>query len=248
MCTVVILRRKNHDWPLIIGANRDEQFSRPWKEPGYHWPELSDVIGGLDEEGGGSWLALNKSGVIASVLNQSNTPNQEEDKRSRGELVLEALNHADARDAAESLQYLNPEAYRPFHLVVADNHDAYVIYTDARVGTISIREIPIGYSMITRYGLNAEICLRTKNYLPQFKTSPVPDPVKKDFKHWEKLLKSSVYDVKDGSDSAMLINANGFGTVTSSLLAIPKPGLDHPPVFLATPDRPDNSQFIAVNV
>jgi hypothetical protein len=29
MCTLVILRRPNHDWPLIIAANRDEKTDRP---------------------------------------------------------------------------------------------------------------------------------------------------------------------------------------------------------------------------
>ena len=33
MCTLVILRRPGHDWPLILAANRDEMLDRPWQLP-----------------------------------------------------------------------------------------------------------------------------------------------------------------------------------------------------------------------
>ncbi len=30
MCTVVLLRRPEHEWPLLVAANRDERVSRAW--------------------------------------------------------------------------------------------------------------------------------------------------------------------------------------------------------------------------
>jgi uncharacterized protein with NRDE domain len=36
MCTLVILRRPGHRWPVLIGANRDEMIDRPSKPPGRH--------------------------------------------------------------------------------------------------------------------------------------------------------------------------------------------------------------------
>ena len=38
MCTLVILRRPGHDWPVVIAANRDEMIDRPWRGPGRHCP------------------------------------------------------------------------------------------------------------------------------------------------------------------------------------------------------------------
>src|SRR5690349_16414791 len=125
MCTVVLLRRPGHDWPLILGANRDEMASRPWRPPGRHWPDRDDVVAGLDLEAGGSWLGLNESGVVAAILNRTGTLGPAPGRRSRGELVLEALDHADAADAAGALTALDPAAYRPFNLIVADNRDAF---------------------------------------------------------------------------------------------------------------------------
>ena len=58
MCTIVLLRRPGHDWPLILGANRDEMATRPSKPPARHWPDRAEVVAGLDVEAGGSWLGI----------------------------------------------------------------------------------------------------------------------------------------------------------------------------------------------
>jgi hypothetical protein len=125
MCTVVILRRPDTAWPLLLAANRDEVLSRPWRAPGRHWPDRAEVVAGMDELAGGSWLGINDHGVVAAVLNRVGTLGPAEGKRSRGELVLEALDHAAARAAASALCDLNPDAYRPFNMIVADAREAY---------------------------------------------------------------------------------------------------------------------------
>ena len=125
MCTVVFLRRPDHRWPLILAANRDERIARPWQAPGRHWPDRPDVVAGRDELAGGTWLGLNHSGVVAAVMNREGSLGPDPEKRSRGELPLEALDHADADAAVEALSHLDGAAYRPFNLVIADNRDAY---------------------------------------------------------------------------------------------------------------------------
>ena len=125
MCTLVILRRPEHDWPVVIGANRDEMIDRPAKPPARHWPDRTEIVAGIDLLAGGSWLGVNDWGVAAAVLNRHGSLGPEAGLRSRGELVLEALDHADAVDAAAALSDLDPEAYRSFNLIVADNRDAF---------------------------------------------------------------------------------------------------------------------------
>ena len=49
MCTLVILRRPGHRWPVLIGANRDEMIDRPSRPPGRHWPDRPEVVAGRDE-------------------------------------------------------------------------------------------------------------------------------------------------------------------------------------------------------
>jgi hypothetical protein len=125
MCTLVLLRRPGTAWPLVLAANRDELASRPARPPARHWPDRAEVVAGLDVQAGGSWLGINDHGVVAGVLNRTGTLGPEAGKRSRGELVLEALDHADAAAAAQALSGLDPDAYRPFNLVIADNRDAF---------------------------------------------------------------------------------------------------------------------------
>src|ERR671934_2012679 len=102
MCSVVILRRPGHDWPVLLAANRDEMNDRPWLPPGRHWPERPWVVAGLDQQAGGSWLGLNDHGLLAGVMNRAGSLGPAAGKRSRGELVLEALDHADALEAAKA--------------------------------------------------------------------------------------------------------------------------------------------------
>jgi hypothetical protein len=125
MCTLVLSRRPGTAWPLLLAANRDELADRPARPPGRHWPDRAEVVAGLDLEAGGSWLGINDHGVVAGVLNRPGTLGPAAGKRSRGELVLEALDHADAAAAAHALRDLDPDAYRPFNLVIADNRDAF---------------------------------------------------------------------------------------------------------------------------
>ena len=95
MCTVIILRRPGHDWPLLLAANRDELIGRPWRAPARHWPDRPEIVGGLDEQAGGTWLAVNDSGLIAAILNRPGSLGPEAGKKSRGDLPLIALEATD---------------------------------------------------------------------------------------------------------------------------------------------------------
>src|SRR4051794_25054803 len=82
MCTLVMLRRPDHPWPVLIAANRDEMAGRPWRPPGRHWPDRPEIVAGLDELAGGSWFGLNEAGLVAGVLNRVGTLGPQADKRS----------------------------------------------------------------------------------------------------------------------------------------------------------------------
>ncbi len=139
MCTLVILRRPEAAWPLILAANRDELDHRPWRAPARHWPDRPDVVAGLDVLGGGSWFGVNDDGLVAAVLNRPGTLGPEAGKRSRGELVLEALDHVEAKTAAEALLDINPGSYRPFNLVIADRYEAFWLRHAGRQSSFRVR-------------------------------------------------------------------------------------------------------------
>lgn len=226
MCSVVILRRPDHRWPLLIAANRDEMAERPWRPPARHWPDRPDVVGGLDELAGGTWCAINDHGVVAAILNRINTLGPARGLRSRGEIPLEALDHADAHDAAMALADLNPAAYRPFNLFVGDRRDAYWIRLreDANGAgeAIDVLEVPEGFSMLTAYDRNAMNSPRIRRYLPRFREAEVPDPDRGAWGAWATLLAAREHDPDTGPGGGMyVVTDTGFGTVCSSLFALP---------------------------
>jgi hypothetical protein len=244
MCTMVILRRPGHAWPLLIAANRDERNDRPWKPPGRHWPDRPEVSGGLDLLAGGSWLALNDTGVIAGILNRRGSLGPEAGKRSRGELVLEALDHADARDSVEALRDIDGDAYRPFNMAIVDNRDAYWIRHAGESVKVEIRPIPLGISMLTARDLNDRTSPRVRRYLPRFRGAGVPDPESNDWNAWEALMASRERNPADDPRAAMAIVTEGtFGTVSSSLIALPAPALRRKPIWRFCPARPGEAPF-----
>ena len=253
MCTVVILRRPDHAWPVLLGANRDEMLTRPWKPPARHWPDRSDVVAGIDLQAGGSWLAVNDDGVLAAVMNREHSLGAALDKRSRGELPLEALDHADASAAADALAALDPSAYRPFNMLIADNRNAYWLCNNAAAKRIKLMPLAQGWSMLTSQRLNDPNCPRITEYLPQFERAPIPDPEHDNWSSWQALLASRSDDASSNSNAAMcIVTDSKFGTVCSTLIALPSAEIaarDGNPrgVFLFAAGRPDDTPFKSVS-
>ena len=243
MCTVILLRRPDHDWPLLLAGNRDEMQGRPWLPPGRHWPLAPDVVGGQDSLAEGSWLAMNDHGVVATVLNRTGTLGPAAGKRSRGELVLDALDHADAVQAADALRHLEPRAYRPFNLVIADNRDAFWLRADGR--SIACLPIPDGLSMLTAGELNDEEDPRIRAFRPRFLSAPAPDPKSGHFDEWQNLLAARAPEGQRDREAGLTFQlANGFGTRSSAIIALPamsRAGVE--PVFLFAAGPPDMTPF-----
>jgi len=250
VCTLVIQYRPGQDWPVILAANRDEMIDRPWQAPARHWPDRPEVVAGLDELAGGSWLGINDFGVAAGVLNRHGSLGPAPGQRSRGELVLEALDHADARAAAAALAAIEPKAYRTFNLIVADNREAFWLRHADPSGTLpaTVAALPPGLSMIASGDLDDPESPRIRRYRPLFATAPAPDPGRGDWSGWERLLLDETETGENGEPGAMrFVTARGFGTVSSALIALPaveRPDLK--PVFRFAAHRPVAAPWRAV--
>ncbi len=252
MCTIVISRQPGTAWPVVLGANRDELAERPWRSPARHWPDRPEVVGGLDDGAGGSWLGLNDTGVVAAVLNRFGTLGTAPGRRSRGELVLEALDHGDAAAAVAALADLNPRAYRPFNLVVADDRDAFWIAHRDETGRepMEVTPLPDGLSMISAADRNDPVDPRIRAYLPLFEQASRPDPESGDWQAWWALLASREPACGDAPNSAMCFGGtSGFGTRSSAVMALPNRSraLGIRPVWLFAPGPPDQGSWQPVS-
>jgi Transport and Golgi organisation 2 len=223
MCTLVILRRPDHPWPVVIGANRDEMIGRPSLPPARHWPDRPELIAGKDQLAGGSWLGINDWGVAAAILNRHGSLGPAPGQRSRGELVLEALDHPDAVAAAEALSHLDPAAYRTFNLIIADNRDGFWL-RHAGGERIEVWPIQDGLSLIDSGELNRPNNCRVTFAAPRFRAASPPDPDREDWGEWERLLSNDESPVGEPPESALRFRMpHGYGTVSSALIALPQP-------------------------
>jgi len=247
VCTLIILRRPGHDWPVIVGANRDEMVARPWRPPGRHWSDRPEVFAGLDVMAGGSWLGINDHGVAAGILNRQGTLGPAPGQRSRGELVLEALDHADAVDAAHALAEIDPRAYRTFNMIVADSRDAFWLKhgNDRGREPVALHPLKEGLSMIAAGELDDPDSPRIRRYRARFLAAAAPDPERGDWLAWEKLLTDDSIDPEYGPTSAMKFATDrGFATVSSALIALPsheRPTFK--PVFRFASHRPTQTAW-----
>lgn len=249
MCSIVILYRPGHDWPVLIGANRDEMLDRPSAPPGRHWPDRPQVVAGLDRLAGGSWLGLNDEGVVAGIMNRVNSLGPAPGKRSRGELVLEALDHADARLAATALGALEPTAYRPFNMLVADSGEAFWLRNlGLREGWVDVEPLPAGLSMLTAHDRNdAAGSRRIAAFLPRFEQAPIPDPDQGNWRGWETLLASREIAPGGGPyDTMTIADAGGFGTVSSALIALAATGRKKRPIWRFANGLPDRNSYVDI--
>ena len=245
MCSVIILRRPEHErWPLLLAANRDELATRDTGPPGRHWDDRPDVVAGLDREAGGSWLGLNDHGLVAAVLNRRGTLGPEAGKRSRGELVLEALDHADAEAAAAALAHLDPGAYRPFNLVVADATEAFWI-RHAGDGMVRSVALEAGIAMLTAREVNDPQSPRIRRYLPLFRAAEPPAPDRADWSSWQLLLAATASETGDPRDAMCIATDGPYGTVSSSLIALP-PLVTEPAIWLYADGPPNGADFAPV--
>jgi uncharacterized protein with NRDE domain len=129
MCLLIVIRGVVPGMPLIVAANRDERRARPaipmTRLDGVRGPAIR---GGRDEVGGGTWLATNEVGVVAGLTNRPLRDGPDAAKRSRGELPLALAAHPTAAAAVEAFgTAIDPGAYNPSWLLVADRNDAFFV-------------------------------------------------------------------------------------------------------------------------
>ncbi len=178
MCTVVILIRSDR---VMLAANRDERIDRPWDPPAAYWPGM---LGGRDRMAGGTWMALNRAGVVATVLNRPGTLGPAAGKRSRGELPLLALGHDSAAAAAEALTALDAGEWRGFNMVSPTRSGGFFIRGLGH-GRPEARILPQGVSMITAHDPNDLDSPRTARHLDRFRAV---EPRLGDWSAWRTIL------------------------------------------------------------
>lgn len=142
MCTLIVLHRCIAGRPLVVAANRDEFLARPAEDFAIRSSATGPILSPLDLEAGGTWVGLSQRGVFAGLTNLRPLPDRPlpdsvtagksaSALRSRGDVVMMALESESAADTAVKAADLEAGVYNPFQLMVADGRDAFlIVYRD----------------------------------------------------------------------------------------------------------------------
>jgi uncharacterized protein with NRDE domain len=145
MCTLIVLHRCVPGSPVVVAANRDEFLERA-AEP----PRLRETTRGQwfvaprDCRAGGTWLGVNAAGLFVGITNRP-SPQPDPSRRSRGQVVVDALAAQTADEAACRASEISSGTHNPFNLLLADRDRAFtVVYEDGP----KVREIGPGVHVI----------------------------------------------------------------------------------------------------
>ncbi len=233
MCTVVLSLAPAERMPLLLLGFRDEFTGRPWQPPARHWPG-SPLVGGRDEQAGGTWLALHP-GIprVACVLNARGPQAPPDRRRSRGELPLRA-----ASDGSQALKQLHDDyatlaQYDPFFLICADLNTALMLSWD---GThAALEPLEPATHVITNAGHtfpSAHEDEKAAHFGAKFAAHrPQADPVATIKDAWGDWLTLTAGDGLSGTDPAAIVvrhelpDGRVYGTTSVSLVALGAEGL-----------------------
>jgi uncharacterized protein with NRDE domain len=113
MCILFIAIEQHPDYPVIICANRDEFHQRPTQN--MHWWPEQKILAGKDLQAQGTWLGLSSEGDFSALTNFRRPTSFDAKKRSRGDLVVQALQDGDFKTQQHLSQV--SDKYNDFNLV-----------------------------------------------------------------------------------------------------------------------------------
>lgn len=173
MCTLIVISRMFKKAPLVVAANRDENLDRPSGPPRQWTDRPLAVFAPVDLKAGGTWLGISQAGVFAGVTNRFGAEPPHADRRSRGMLVLDALEEPDARSAFGRLAEKPAQMHNRFHLLLADRDSAFLIFSDGQDRWT--RELEPGVHVLTERSLGAASSSRESWIADQLARLPEQD-------------------------------------------------------------------------
>jgi uncharacterized protein with NRDE domain len=223
MCLVLFAYKVHPNYKLIVAANRDEFYQRP-TAPVHFWEDDPEILAGRDLEKMGTWMGVTRTGRFAALTNYRDPNEITVGKRSRGELVTNALQYnGDIKEYMQSLAR-NNDWYPGYNLLAGDGDELYYYSNVGR----QMMEVTPGIYGVSNHLLNSEwpkvqmgregldkiLNTNHENFVePLFtllqKSEQAPD---------ERLPKTGVSLELERMLSPMFIKSENYGTRSSTVL------------------------------
>lgn len=256
MCTIVALNGVRTDGSLVIATNRDEFYAR--KTSGAtQLLESPKTVGGRDLEGPGTWMGVTREGLFVGVTNHRGAL-RDPSKRSRGEVVIQALARGSVAEVLAFLRTLDGRDYNEFNLLWGDAQALYVAYGRASERALEIEQVPPGLHILPNDRLDSPTFVkvaRIKELVGDACDAPLPTLVARLERALGDRLVPPLESIPETPDSAHLdrallrelaavcVRTPSYGTRSSTVVALAKSQVLH---YGYAEGPPDVTPFVDV--
>ncbi len=213
MCLLIIIRNPDPQFSLLVASNRDEDRSRESAPPGLFVGATHRILSPRDKRAGGTWLAVNQHGMLAGLTNISGAADKA-GCASRGLLPHLALDEMDLQAAAEVVaKAVAKDRFNAFQLLLADAS-----------GAIAMRYLD---GEMQQQASDAQVLTLTNEHrLNELELPQTQDALAEGLDATQRLLslRPTLLQERGPGGHAALKRGKKYGTVSSSLLAVPKQG------------------------
>lgn len=214
MCVLAILYKSASDAPILVAANREEYFDRQSQPPRIQSGRPRTICG-IDRKAGGTWLGVNQFGLMAAVVNRPKSAPPAE-ARSRGLLCRELLGLRTAKEAAElAAEELASGKYAGANYLCADGKSAAVIHGGDQV---EVTPLEPGLHILTGHALNDHNDSRQQLVRRLLTLHTLDSAVT----FLAVASKTFSRKMETPGTRGVIVRENGYGTVSSTLLSLPK--------------------------
>lgn len=224
MCLVAVAFRHRPDYPLVVVANRDEYYDRP-ALAAHFWEDHPHILGGRDQEAGGTWFAVDRSGRWATVTNYRGGAIGA-DARSRGELPVGFLDASQPALAYVDRVLATAHRYRGFSLLAGSAEEiAYCTNQDPHARTLTPGIYTLSNDVLDAPWPKAEYARRMLAAVLDEPDPPAPDRLLAILGSREQFPDTQLPDTGIGLEmervlSAPFIVSDSYGTRATTVLTI----------------------------
>lgn len=229
MCIVVLNYDPTSDFPIMIGANREESTTRPISSPCIDFGYLDEdvpmrIVAGQDfgSDGTmktpGTWLGFNEPGLTVAITNRDDGVIHGIDQlHSRGVLCYDLLRQEDSLSAVKfAVDSLMNGRYGGCNYLIADFKTAWIVHARGPED-IRTEQIHPGLHVLTNLDINDPNDRRV-NYIHSLNKKIQP------------------HDYLTSSE--ILITDPQWGTISSSIIEVSKENVYEKTIFMHSTTRP----------